>query len=92
MFIAKDKNGEFNAFIVKPIRVCNCVFDNKPTLWSTRPFPPVWRDIPDSFIQSLGIGMLSEMTWESDPVEVDLKVVPSRNVKMMAEDGIIFLR
>lgn len=72
MYIARDKNGEFNAFILKPERVCNRVFDKMPTMWSTRPFEPAWSDIPMSLINSLGIAELSEMTWESEPIEVNI--------------------
>lgn len=74
MFIARDKNGEFNAFILKPVRVFNGVFDKAPTIWSTRPFEPAWVNIPVSLINSLGIEMLSEMSWESEPVEIMLSV------------------
>ena len=74
MFIAKDKDGTYNAFILRPVRSTYKFFGVEHGIWTNGPFAPLWENIPYPYIQSLGIGTLSEMTWESDPIEVDIRL------------------
>ena len=67
MWIAKDKDGTYNAFIMKP-RLSGW-FKNK---WTTSPYPTLWEDIPYIFIKTLG-KEIAEMNYADDPIDVELK-------------------
>ena len=69
MWIARNKDGFYNAFIVKPRRITG-LFSN---YWTTMPYEPVWYHIPYVFI-NLQDDRIKNMTWADDPIEVELVI------------------
>ena len=69
MWIARNKDGFYNAFIVKPRRN-NGLITN---YWTTSPYKAIWYHIPYEFINLLD-DRIKNMTWEDDPIEVELVI------------------
>ena len=69
MWIARNKDGFYNAFIVKP-RVSKGIFTKS---WTTMPYAPIWCNIPYVFINLLD-DRIKNMTWEDYPIEVELVI------------------
>lgn len=65
MWIAKDKNGVYNAFIVKPIK-------NEFSNWSTSPYEYLWKGIPGIFINQLVDTIPALKDCSTIPVEIEL--------------------
>lgn len=66
MWIAKDRDGTYNAFIMKP-RLSGWI-KNK---WTTSPYPTLWENIPYMFIKTL-TKEIAELRCTDDPIEVSI--------------------
>lgn len=69
MWIARNKDGFLHAFIVKPRRITG-LYSN---YWVTSPDEPIWYYIPYEFINLMD-DRIKNMTWEDDPIEVELVI------------------
>lgn len=75
MWIAKDDDGSYNAFIVKP-RVSKGLF-KKSWTWTTMPYAPIWCNIPYVFINLLD-DRIKNMSYKDEPLEVNLYISDSK--------------
>ena len=55
MWIAKDKDGRINGFFFKPVKSHTNVLFGHDDRWTNRSFPPLWTDIPEDYLESMGI-------------------------------------
>ena len=72
MWIAKDEDGSYNAFIVKP-RLSKGIFTKS---WTTMPYAPIWSHIPYVFINLLD-DRIKNMSYKDEPLEVNLYISDS---------------
>lgn len=79
MWIARDDDGCYNAFIVKPRRYTG-FFSN---YWTTMPCKPIWKNIPYVFINLLD-DRIKNMTWEDEAIEVEF-YIPDSNIDEAAK-------
>lgn len=68
MWISRDKNGSLKLWSSKPNRVA------PPTNIPSEPIPTIWAN--GGFSMPLSKNTWEELTWEDEPMEVELEVVP----------------
>lgn len=70
MWVARDKDGTLNLYLIKPIR------DVEEGIWHTDDW-----EYPESEFLSI-YNIFPDLKWEDEPLEVGLVAVPPQNINL----------